>query len=48
MIIHTVKQGETLSEIARLYGVSEALLARNNDVFDPLVEGDDLVILFLN
>ncbi len=46
MVIHTVKQGETLSDIANIYGVSEALLARNNDVFDPLVTGDDLVILF--
>jgi len=45
MIIHTVKQGETLFSIGEMYNVSPLLLSQNNDV-EPynLVEGQDIVV----
>lgn len=45
MIIHTVKEGETLFSIGEMYGVSPLLLSQNNDVEpDSLVEGQDIVV----
>ena len=44
LIIHTVKSGETVSSIARLYGVSPTLLALNNGIDGYLVVGEDLVV----
>ena len=45
MIIHTVKEGETLFSIGEVYGVSPLLLSQNNDVEpDSLVEGQDIVV----
>lgn len=48
MLIHTVSEGETISSIARQYGVSETLLRRQNLVPEDgqLVVGQTLVILF--
>jgi len=46
MIIHTVSRGETISSIARMYGVSPLLLSQNNQVdSNNLVEGQTLVVL---
>ena len=47
MIIHVVKPGENLYEIARLYGVSYNKIASDNELTDPnqLVVGQTLVIL---
>lgn len=45
MIIHTVKEGETLFSIGEMYGVSPLLLSQNNDVEpDSLVDGQDIVV----
>lgn len=48
MVIHTVTEGETLFSIAQQYGVSEALLRRQNLVPEngQLVVGQTLVVLF--
>lgn len=48
MIIHRVRQGETIYSIADMYNVSANLIINNNDIRDPdnLVEGQTLVILF--
>lgn len=48
MVIHTVSEGETLFSIAQQYGVSEALLRRQNLVPEngQLVVGQTLVVLF--
>lgn len=32
---HTVESGQTLSEIARAYGVSQSVIARENNISDP-------------
>lgn len=46
MLIEVVQRGETLYEIARRYGVSEANIVRANEISDPnrLVIGQALVI----
>jgi len=36
MVIHIVKQGETLYSIAEMFGVDESVLAFDNDIADPL------------
>ena len=48
MTIHVVSAGETVSSIARLYGVSPQLLARQNQLppSGELVVGQALVVLF--
>ncbi len=47
MRIHTVKRGETLHEIARLYGVTPAKIIENNGLSEPdrLSVGEKLLIL---
>lgn len=47
MIIHVVKQGETLYTIGQLYGVAPFKIADDNELTDPsrLVVGQTLVIL---
>jgi len=45
MIIHTVSKGETVSSIARMYGVSPLLLRQNNQINDELVVGETVVVL---
>lgn len=46
MIIHTVKNGETLREVASLYGVSPIKLAACNGIFDEeLIPGEELLVL---
>ena len=46
MIIHTVLAGETLSDIARLYGVDNAQLISSNGIRNPdnLVVGQTVII----
>lgn len=48
MIIHVVKQGETIQSISALYGVSEDSLIRNNGLDYPnnLVVGQSIVIVY--
>ncbi|RDU22647.1 LysM peptidoglycan-binding domain-containing protein [Anaerosacchariphilus polymeriproducens] len=48
MIIHIVKRGETISSIARNYGIDEEILIRENGVFnrESLVIGEALVIIY--
>lgn len=48
MTIHVVKRGETLSAIARIYGLSPGIIARYNGLFPPyaLAVGQSLAILF--
>lgn len=47
MVIHVVKEGETLSSIAAIYDTSPMLLRNNNAIPDPnsLVPGQTIVIL---
>lgn len=47
MIIHVVRQGESLYSISRLYGVSADKIAKDNELTNPgqLVVGQTLVIL---
>ncbi len=45
MIIHTVKEGETIFSIAEMYGVSPIMLSQNNDILsERLVVGQDIVV----
>ena len=48
MTIHTVPEGETLTSIAREYGVSPSLIQELNQLSDPnsLITGQALVILY--
>lgn len=48
LIIHIVKKGETLSSIARQYGVSTEILAVNNSIKNPnsLAVGQPVAIVF--
>ncbi len=48
MVIHVVKQGESLYSIARDYGVNPAQLALENDISakEPLVIGQTIVVQF--
>ena len=48
MTIHVVQQGETLSSIARIYGLTPGILARYNGLTPPyaLAVGQSLAILF--
>lgn len=48
MTIHTVAEGETLTSIAREYGVSPSLIQELNQLSDPnsLITGQALVILY--
>ena len=50
MIIHVVKEGETLDSIAALYGVTAQQIAAQNEILPPylLAVGQTLVILFYN
>ena len=47
MVIHTVKSGETLYKISKLYGVSPAKIIENNGLRHPdrLSVGKKLLIL---
>jgi len=47
MIIHVVQAGETATDIAKKYGISEEILIRNNEIKSPnnLAIGEALVIL---
>jgi len=46
MRIHTVRAGESISDIAKLYGVDESALRIHNSISeDRLCEGDELLIL---
>lgn len=45
MYIHTVKAGETLGEIAKLYDTTEERLKENNLICGELCEGRELLIL---
>lgn len=46
MKIHTVRAGERISDIAKLYGVSEETLRRHNTIErDTICEGEELLIL---
>ncbi|MEA4816550.1 MAG: glycosyl hydrolase family 18 protein [Lachnospiraceae bacterium] len=48
MIIHVVKEGETLPQIAAMYNVSLSLISRNNEIApaETLVPGQTIVIQF--
>ena len=47
MRIHRVKAGENVSDIAKEYGVCEAILRKSNEIHegDRLSEGEELLIL---
>ncbi len=46
MYIHTLKSGETISDVAKKYGVSEATLRANNSLGDErLAVGEELLVL---
>ncbi|MBR7116147.1 MAG: LysM peptidoglycan-binding domain-containing protein [Clostridia bacterium] len=47
MIIHNVKSGETLTDVAACYGISPIKLAENNGLSQKsaLIEGEELLIL---
>lgn len=45
MIIHTVKEGETIYSIAEMYNVSPIMLSQNNEILsDRLVVGQTIVV----
>lgn len=48
MIIHKVREGESLRDIARLYNTAPYQLAENNGlgVSDPLIVGEELIVPF--
>lgn len=46
MLIHTVKDGETMADIAEAYGLSAAYLARLNSYYQRLVIGQDIIIAY--
>lgn len=44
MIIYTVRPGDTLDSVARQYTLSPALIAADNGIVSPLIEGQSLVL----
>ena len=46
MLIHTVKDGETLTDIAAIYGLSAEYIAKVNSYYQKLVPGQELIIVY--